>query len=166
MFGGAPSLTAYPAVYPQGMPAQPFTPPAMPQQPFSPPAQPKASAAGVWQPSGAGTAYNRQPTYRGMTPDENLRPVLQSLNMPSPGQLGVADHKRAGEVDWADAHRRLTALGAEYFCVEKLAQGNYRMVCILPSGQSGREHHIEARASTEAEAVEMVMAQCESWTSK
>jgi hypothetical protein len=73
---------------------------------------------------------------------------------------------RAREVDWADAHRRLAALGADCFCVEKLPQGNYRMVCILPTGQIGRGHHIEAHASTEAEAVEQVMAQCETWASK
>jgi hypothetical protein len=167
MFGRAPSLPAYPTVYPQDMAAQPFTPPAVPQPAFSPAAQPQTAAAGAWEPSaGAGAAYNRQPIYRGMTPDENLRPLLQSLNMPTPGQLGVADRVRAGEVDWADAHRRLSALGAECFCVEKLRQGNYRMVCILPTGQGGRNHHIEARASTEAEAVEQVMAQCEAWTSK
>ncbi len=100
-----------------------------------------------------------------MTPDENVRPVLQSLNMPSPGQLGVAERMRAGEVDWADTHRRLGALGAECFCVEKLPEGHYRMVCILPASQ-GRNHHIEARASTEAEAVEMVMDQCETWVRK
>jgi hypothetical protein len=162
MFGRAPSLPACPTVYPQELAAQPFTPPAVPQQPFSPPAQPQTAVGGAWQPSaGAGTTYNRQPTYRGMTPDESLRPVLQPLNMPSPGQLGVAGHVRAGEVDWADAHRRLTALGAECFCVEKLPQGNYRMVCILPTGQSGLTHRIEARASTEAEAVSQVMAQCQ-----
>jgi len=167
MFGRAPSLPTYPTVYPQETAPQPYTPPAAPQQPFSPPAQPQTPAAGVWQPSaGAGAQYNRQPTYRGMTPEENLQPVLQSLNMPSPGQLGVAERIRTGEADWADAHRRLTALGAECFCVEKLPQGSYRMVCILPTGQSGREHHIEARASTEAEAVEQVMAQCETWASK
>jgi hypothetical protein len=165
MFGRAPSLPTYPTVYAQEMAAQPFTPPAAPQQPFSPPAQPQTPAAGAWQPSGAGTAYNRQPTYRGMTPEENLRPAFQSLNMPSPIQLGVADRMRAGEVDWTDAHRRLTALGAECFCVEKLPQGSYRMICILPKSQ-GRNRHIEARASTEAEAVELVMAQCETWATK
>jgi hypothetical protein len=163
MFGRVPSLPAYPTVYPQEMAAQPLTPPAVPQQPLSPPAQPQT---GVWQPSGASTAYNRQPIYRGMTPDENLRPVLQSLNMPSPGQLGVADRIRAGEVDWTDAHRRLTSLGADCFCVEKLPQGNYRIICILPTGQSGCQHHIEARASTEAEAMEQMMAQCETWSRK
>jgi hypothetical protein len=163
MFGRAPSLPAYPAVYPQEMAAQPFTPPAVPQQPISSPAQPQTPAAAVWQP-GAGTAYNRQPTYRGMTPDDNLRLVLQSLNMPSPSQLGV-DRLHVSEVDWTEAHRRLVALGAECFCVEKLPEGKYRMVCILPVSQ-GRNHHIEARASTEAEAVSQVMAQCEAWANK
>jgi hypothetical protein len=148
------------------MAAQPFTPPAVPQQPFSAPAQPQAPVSDGWQPPAAVTPNNRQPIYRGMTPDESLRPVLQSLNMPSPDQLGVAERMQAGAVDWADAHRRLTALGADCFCVEKLPQGNYRMVCILPTSERGREHHIEARAATEAEALEQVMAQCDAWAGK
>src|SRR5262249_34896407 len=167
MLGGAPSLPAYPAVYPQQMAAQPYTQPAAPQQPYAPPPQPQTQAAGAWQPStGVGAAYNRQPIVGGMPADESLRPVLRALSMPSPGQLGVADSARGAETDWADAHRRLAALGAEYFCVEKLPQGNFRMVCILPTGQTGREHHIEARASSEAEAVEQVMSQCEAGAHK
>jgi hypothetical protein len=85
--------------------------------------------------------------------------------MPSPEQLGVVRAKpAAGDgVDWTAARRRLERLGATCFHLEKLAPNGYRFTCLLPTAQTGRAHHVEAVAATEAEAVRLALEKSEEW---
>ena len=81
--------------------------------------------------------------------------------MPAPEQLGVATSSSAG-TDWAEAHRRLDRLGAN-FHLEKLTQGGCRFSCWLPTGQPDRPHRVEAQAATEAAAVNLALDEAERW---
>jgi hypothetical protein len=86
------------------------------------------------------------------------------LNIPSPEELGIGSVRQAEvtKVDWTAARAQLDRLGATCFQVQKL-EGRYRFTCLLPTGQAGRNHRIEAEASTEADAVQLALAKAEDW---
>jgi hypothetical protein len=85
--------------------------------------------------------------------------------MPSPEQLGVAPARPLDGpgVDWVAARRRLDRLGAVCIHLEKLPQGGYAFVCLLPTAQPGRTHRVEATAGTETDAVHLVLEKAEAW---
>jgi hypothetical protein len=105
--------------------------------------------------------------------DEAPRPPRRSsaevrpatLRIPSPEELGVTTAKLAepASIDWTAVHQQLNQLGATCFHSDQLAAGEYRITCLLPTGEPGRSHRIEAQAGTEAEAVRLVLTQANAW---
>jgi hypothetical protein len=116
-----------------------------------------------------------RPIFRAKGPDEpassaETRVVGNAatipLSMPTPEQLGIVRASAAdrGDLDWTAAHRQLERLGAIGFRVEKLETGGCRFACLLPTRQPRLTHRVEAEAATEAEAVNLALAQAEKWT--
>jgi hypothetical protein len=85
--------------------------------------------------------------------------------MPTPEELGVASVQRPenATIDWAAVHDRLDHLGATCFHLERMPQGACRITCLLPTDQPGRSHRIEAVASSEADAIQGILAQVQKW---
>ena len=155
-------------------PAPQYVMPPSPQ--FMPPpgygrATPPAPAPAPWNQGYAQQAPAR-PIIRAQAPDEApafapLTPPAEqriALNMPSPEALGIATAQQAlpASVDWAAVHSQLDRLGATCFHLERLQDG-CRLTCLLPTRESGRLHHIEAQAASEAEVVRLALAQAEQW---
>jgi hypothetical protein len=82
--------------------------------------------------------------------------------MPTPEQLGVARAAESG-VDWDAARRRLRDVGAVCFQLDHTPQGACRFTCLLPTGETGRNHRVEVEAATEAEAVRLALERAEHW---
>src|SRR5437763_3610054 len=134
---------------------------------FARPAQQQAAPAFA-QPAAAIPA----PRFRAQSPDEPVSNELRTspsprpvaLAMPSPEQLGIAAaNAPTGALDWTAANRRLALLGAISSHRERLPQGGFRFVCLLPTTQADRTHRIEAVATTEAEAVRVALQKAEEW---
>jgi hypothetical protein len=53
--------------------------------------------------------------------------------------------------------RRLNDLGVISKQLDRLGDGSYRFVCVLPSGQPDRNRRIESRAATEADAIRLAV---------
>jgi hypothetical protein len=87
------------------------------------------------------------------------------VNMPAPEELGVAFANSAvpAKIDWAVVHQQLDRLGASCFHLERTPDGGCRITCLLATGQSGRNHRIEAEAASEADAVRVTLAKAEEW---
>jgi hypothetical protein len=85
--------------------------------------------------------------------------------MPSPEALGVTSFKRENppSTDWTAVHTQLDRLGATCLHVERTPNGANRITCLLPTNRPDRTHRIEAEASSEAEAVRLVLAQANEW---
>jgi hypothetical protein len=66
--------------------------------------------------------------------------------------------------DWAAVHQQLERCGALGFQHERLAQGTYRMSCLLPTAQPDRKHRIDVEAASETEAVRLMLAKANEWT--
>ena len=82
--------------------------------------------------------------------------------MPSPEELGLGGRPDiVAQLDWSTARRQLENLGAVSFQLERLSQGGYRFGCRLVA--SGQTVPITANATTEAEAVQLVLQQAEQW---
>jgi len=58
---------------------------------------------------------------------------------------------------------RLDRLGATCFHLERLPEGACRITCLLPTAQQGRSHRIEAVASSEGDAVRLILAKAQEW---
>jgi hypothetical protein len=158
-FPGSYQVPAYGTPAPQWQPAPPAA-----QAQVAPPSQPV-----VEQP--------RPVIARGQIPDEPIAPPapptaparsISLLAMPSPQELGIAAGRpaEAAAVDWALLHRRLANLGASTTRSERLAQDRFRFTCLLPTGTPDRLHRVEAEATSEAEAVRLVLDQAEAWARK
>jgi hypothetical protein len=85
--------------------------------------------------------------------------------MPTPEELGVAAVKRPenATIDWGAVHEQLDRLGATCFHLERMSGGACRITCLLPTDQQGRSHCIEASASSEAEAIRLILAKAQEW---
>jgi hypothetical protein len=141
----------------------PATAPAVRQ----PVPQANASAAGVPRQRPAAP----KPTVRAQAPDEataSARPMPVSgasrelLRIPSPEQLGIL-RPAVTKGDSPSVQSRLDRLGALCSKSEKLAEGGYRFVCLLPSAKPQRHHRVEAVAPTEAEALRLAVERSEQW---
>jgi hypothetical protein len=114
---------------------------------------------------------------RGQIPDDPIAPPVRPavpareplpVVIPSPRELGITSGRptQAASVDWAALHQRLERLGASSTHAEKLGQDRFRFTCLLPTGAPDRLHRIEAEASSEDEAVRLVLDQAEAWARK
>lgn len=115
-----------------------------------------------------------RPLVRAQAPDEPpaaARPAPaqsqpMALRIPSPEELGIGRGDAAlaspARVDWSAVHGRLDQLGATCFLMQRNPDG-IRVSCLLPAGQQGKSRHVEARASSEAEAVRLTLAKVEEW---
>jgi hypothetical protein len=77
-----------------------------------------------------------------------------AVRIPTPEELGVATSKvvSSEEVDWSMVERRIKAIGATGYSVDKTADG-FRFICQLPTGP------VSGRGTTKADAVRSVLAQ-------
>jgi hypothetical protein len=122
-------------------------------------------------PSSQGLAQQAppRPAIRAQSPDELPPPPPRSptpVTLPSPEQLGVATAARPAAdtaLDMSVVDRRLQALGAVCFQMNKLAGERWRVTCLLPTNQPDCTHRVEAEAATKAEAVRVVVEQAEKW---
>jgi len=149
----------------QMMPQQPMLAPQqmMPQQPQGWPqvqGQPQRPQALVNDPP-------VQTVIRGVSAEQQ-RPeplplrALEPVNIPSPEQLGVAIPKpHDPSIDWETTRNRLRELGAVSFQLDTLPDGSCRFVCQLATAEFGQTQGIEARATTEAEAVREALGRAE-----
>jgi hypothetical protein len=96
-------------------------------------------------------------------PDEPARG--EPLSLPPPEQLGIGTPRAAAveSFDWNALHRRLGQLGSLGAQVQKLPEGGYRFVCLLPTAQPERAQRIEAHGTSEAEAARLALARAEQW---
>lgn len=88
------------------------------------------------------------------------------MHLPSPEQLGIALASTGAPADtnWTAGYQRFKELGAVCFRIDKVPQG-YRITCLLPTGQPGKEHRIEAEALSETEALRLALNDAERWAS-
>jgi len=173
MFGGPPMMPAQQFAPQYAMPAQPYNVPAAmasvaPARP-APPSQPmtttpprpvvRAQAPDPPAlPAGRPVAPSAPPAGERAAPLAPEQPAL--VNLPAPEQLGVTT---AGTMDWSSTHARMEKLGVTCFQEERLTNGACRVTCVLPMGNSGQTHRIEAEASNAAEAVQVALSEAESW---
>jgi hypothetical protein len=126
---------------------------------------------------------NNPPTViRGHIDDSPARGEVVStppikLTMPSAEELGLNrglnPHAPAvpppaaasvSAVDWNALRGHLDSLGAAYYRLEKLPDGNYCFLCALPyAGDRAKQRHFEARATNEREAVHAVFGEIARW---
>src|SRR5438034_1057337 len=76
-------------------------------------------------------------------------PEQLGLAMPSPQQLGVAPPRpasppAAAPPDWAATRAALQRAGALGFQLDRLPDGAYRFVCVLPPAQAGGQQRVES----------------------
>jgi hypothetical protein len=90
-----------------------------------------------------------------------------TLTLPSPEQLGVSTAKIAAyptaqpeNVDWNAVHAHLRRLGAIGFQLMR-GEGQVRVTFLLPTSQPDRAQRIETTAATDAQAVQLALAQAE-----
>lgn len=164
MFGGPPIYAPAPRPFvglPQGsMPQQ-----LPPQQPMPRPVAQQAPA----QPQRTPTDAPVTTAVRGVS-GEPARPVPQhvsppeAVHIPSPEQLGVAAPRpHDPSLDWESIRKRLHDLGVVSFQLDTLPDGSCRFVCQMATAEFGQTQGIEARATTEAEAVTQTLARAEIW---
>ena len=142
MVGGPPIAQPY---YPYQYPAQ--VPQAYVQQP-------RPALGALTQPRSPAA-----PVVRGQMPEERpaAKPVPRKAalpDMPPPEVLGVP--VPPPPPDWTELRLRLDRLGATRFSLDKQADG-YRFTCEVRTTAGPRT--LEARAATEAEAVQRALAQ-------
>jgi hypothetical protein len=77
--------------------------------------------------------------------------------------LGISAVRPAADTDWTAALHRLDQLGATSIHRDKLPQGGCRLSCLLPTGQPGRTHRIDAQAASDAEALRLALEKAEEW---
>ena len=93
------------------------------------------------------------------------------MSIPSPEKLGVQPRAvqlpaAQAEVDWTATRRRLRELGVLTFQLDHPAEGGCHFICLLPTGDPGRSHRIDARGATETEAVRLALTRAEEWKSE
>jgi hypothetical protein len=85
--------------------------------------------------------------------------------MPTPEAFGLArareDAPAAAAVDWSATRARLQTLGANCFQLQRTSEGRHLFVVLLPVGEEGRTHRIEAAAAGEADAVRLALERAE-----
>jgi hypothetical protein len=139
--------------------------------PYNPP--PVAWNPPPWNPPPAPRQVPPVPVVRAQMDDDAPPPPRRvpaesrpaSFRMPSPQELGVTTAGPADSpaIDWTAVHKQLDRLGATCFHSDQLAAGVYRITCLLPTGESGRSHRVEAQAEGEAEAVRLALSEANAW---
>jgi hypothetical protein len=87
------------------------------------------------------------------------------LTLPLPEQLGigVVQSPPPASLDWNTVHDRLQRLGSLTYQLQKLPEGGFRFICLLPTTQPDRAQCIEAQGRSEGEAVGFALARAEQW---
>jgi hypothetical protein len=146
MFGGPP-ITYVPA--PQPRPPAPA--PINPVPPVPVAAAPQAP---------------RTLAVRGVPEEPEVPPPAPPpapLLVPTPEQCDVAPRPMVAGTDWSSAHMRLDRLGATCFHLEHVPGGCSHCTCLVPGAGAGQTQHFEARAASDAEAVQLVLTEAEKW---
>ena len=155
-------------ISPPNMPVLP--PQGYAAPPWPGPSQPRPAASPSWQqPSWQDSAQVRQPSPRAPVvrakgeddpaparpPVAPPAPLPAALSLPSPEQLGVARGNSANRpvVDWGEVQQRLDRLGAISLHQQKLLDGGYRVTCVLPAVQGGRNSQVQADGENLAQAI-------------
>jgi hypothetical protein len=133
------------------------------QQPYAGqcPSQPQA-----WLPQAPATASQPAPAPKSrmqMADETPSTPRFAKLRMPSPSELGLNAARESGlDASWAAAHRRLEQLGATSYRMDRIPQG-FRFTCFLPTARVDQAHRVQADASSETEAISLVLDKAEEW---
>lgn len=130
-------------------------------------------------PFGRGEALAQQPKaapqnnliVRGQTPAEEASiapPRLPSqVQIPSREELGLLTSNRGAgpalSTDWNSARQQLHRWQANFYRLEKTADGHFRFVCALPYPTGGKLRQFEATAASEGEAMKAVLDQVSLW---
>jgi hypothetical protein len=160
-----PMQYQYPA-QPPGRFAPPQWPPQTAQQPAPPP---PITARGMMQdpPNMTNPPLLPAPklTAVSMPSPEEMGVVPAKVGLPSPDELGVVPPGRtaAAIIDWNETRSRLDRLGAIGWQSTQLNDGRHRVAFVLRTKQADQVQHIEATATTEAEAVTAALARAEEW---
>jgi hypothetical protein len=149
------------------VPAAPSPAAAAPYRAAPAPAQPQAAAPNLAAAPRSGNA----PVFRGQIPDEPIAPPpaqrpREMINLPSPEELGVGSARADARIDWGTVNRRLEGLGATCFQMQRLAEGRWHVLCLLPTAQPNQTHRVEAEAGAKAEAIRLALEQAEQWAGK
>jgi hypothetical protein len=164
-------LVSPPFVAPQSFPptayAVPAAPSSAPYRAAPAAAQPQAAAPNLAAAPRPGNA----PVFRGQIPDEPITPPApqrprEMISLPSPEELGVGSAKADLGIDWGTVNRRLEGLGATCFQMQRLAEGRWHVLCLLPTAQPNQTHRVEAEAGAKAEAIRLALEQAEQWAGK
>ncbi len=167
IYAPRPFLGLPPGAVPQQMPAQQMMPQPLalqaqqvpPQRQPQPPVRPYD--AGVTT-TIRGVSGESRPPAPAPTPPRTLPP--DPVSLPSPEQLGVAAPRpHDPTLDWEAIRKRLRDLGAVSFQLDTLPDGSCRFVCHLATVEFGQTQGIEARATTEKEAVQQALSRAELW---
>jgi hypothetical protein len=165
-------LVSPPFAAPQSLPPMAYAVPApapspAPAAPYRPaPAAPAPSLAAAPRPANA-------PVVRGQIPDEPIAPPAppqrprETINIPSPEELGLGAARADDRgIDWGGVNRRLDGLGATCFQMQRVAEGRWHVLCLLPTAQANQTHRVEAEADAKAEAIRLALEQAEQWAGK
>lgn len=98
-----------------------------------------------------------------LRPAQRSEPRVAAFSLPPPEQLGIVAESRETTLalDWNHVHRRLRELGTLSSQLQKIPEGGYRFICLLPTSQPDQARRVEAVAATEAEAVRNALARAE-----
>jgi hypothetical protein len=165
-------LVAPPFAAPQSLPPTAY---AVPAAPSPAPAAPYRPAPAAPAPSLAAAAPRpgTAPVVRGQIPDEPIAPPAlpqrprETISIPLPEELGLATAKAAdGGIDWGTVNHRLDGLGATCFQMQRVPEGRWHVLCLLPTAQPNQTHRVEAEADAKAEAIRLALEQAEQWAGK
>jgi hypothetical protein len=163
---------------------QPQQQPRYAQQPQPQPRQPRPQGGnGTYLPAMpemmqvASQEYKSQApgmVVRGARPDTTITPTptrtaVQTLDMPSPDQLGLGKPETKPEpaprsIDWNTTRERLEALGATQYRLEKLGVKQYRFVCAVPHPRNATlQQQFDITAAAEGEAMMQTLEAVQKW---
>lgn len=113
---------------------------------------PARAAAPAYVPPRLASPRDRAPTVVARGQNNDAPPAVR---IPTPEELGLGTTRSVGvpeSLDWSMVERRLEAIGATGYQVEKTGTG-FRFTCQLPAGA------VTGRGASKGEAVRNAMAQ-------
>jgi hypothetical protein len=156
VYGAAPPTQAWP-----GKPSAAQPPAWAPKTPQVAMPSPPAPAKLELPPPPALAAAQPKPIVRGAMPDSASPAPPARIVLPSPEALGIKINApvSSAAVDWNHMHARLEKLGVVNFQRDRLSQGGFRVILMLPA------HRVEANGETEAAAVLLALERAENLVS-
>jgi hypothetical protein len=121
----------------------------------------------------ASVAANQQPRVaRGKIDDPPLPPKrkeskekkLALITLPPPEEMGIVSAKATKDsFDWSPVQRRFREAGATCIHVDFLPDGGCKVVSLLATENTNRNHRIEAQGLSEEETAQLALAKLKEW---